>query len=84
MCVMLRIRAENVPGLLALKLGDHKPSAVGSRCSPSIGPLGFLVSQKSKVDSSKSSERGAVVTRATVTLDFWTNAAPLSSLVPSY
>ena len=47
MCVMPWIRAENVPDLLALNLGDHEPSAVGSRCSVSIGPPGFLASHKS-------------------------------------
>ena len=46
-CVIPRIKAENVPGLLALNLGDHEPYAVGSWCSVSIGPLEFLASHKS-------------------------------------
>ena len=40
--VVSRIKDENVLVLLALNFGDHEPSAVGSRCSASIGPLGFL------------------------------------------
>ena len=47
MFVMPRIKDENVSVLLTSNLGDHEPSAIGSRCSASIGTLGFLASHKS-------------------------------------